>query len=761
MAWKLQLCFGLFVTMCVFWRGEGGGKMEVMLVRFQSSCTDHAGLHQCDTYFKFCIDKQRTPNINTCHYKYKLTGHYENDNTMDFGSDIQGVDNPLIAHTASFKTNGASDVMFVMEAWDKDAISEDDHVATLSRNLDYTPADSQGVAQWTSVYKQSGSSHVWFKYRFYCDPYYYTHKCDLYCKSRDDSEGHYTCIKGTGQKKCMRGWTGENCTTDIDECQTSVCYHNATCSNQPGWYSCDCPQGYAGQNCDLVDSMCHSSPCQNGGTCTGTMQGYNCTCPVEWQGQNCETQVDFCQSSPCLNNATCYATLGNYTCACALGWTGYHCMTEVHACDSSPCENGGSCTNQPHAEYSCTCPADYEGEDCQTLKNPCDPNPCHNSGTCVQLTYDTYNCTCVYGWEGDNCSDFLDTTANTQAQSGGGDEEVDWLPIVLAIISAIVIVAVVVILFYFRRRRLQKKADQELRGDVLHVAGSDNLAFRNALYDQTNRANSVLEARGNRPPLPVPSPPPPPSSACATEDVFNFTKPKVVDDEEELGAVGGSNPYQDIDGYQPAGKYVDMGKGQGKEVGSNPFGFLDTRTLAGGGAPYNNTPETHATNHYADFEDLRRRSVALREAPGYANTPDCLELTEDAEVNHYQDLDDVLLDIQTSNPDPALIINFPPTVPTASHYDNPRSLSSDVTPAGNDGTTSGNDVTSTGYDIPPTRNDPMTPEISAGDGYMAMEGTSWEAELERLESSDEDEEEEVVNQEDIERLKQEVIHSVC
>ncbi|KAL8563416.1 hypothetical protein ACOMHN_054778 [Nucella lapillus] len=71
--------------------------------RFQTSCSDNSFLsHACDLYFIFCIDKQRIPNINQCFYKKSRSGSFSNENNFNFGSDIQGVANPLVADVRSF-----------------------------------------------------------------------------------------------------------------------------------------------------------------------------------------------------------------------------------------------------------------------------------------------------------------------------------------------------------------------------------------------------------------------------------------------------------------------------------------------------------------------------------------------------------------------------------------------------------------------------------------------------------------------------------
>ena len=135
------------------------------------------------------------------------------------------------------------------------------------------------------------------------------------------------------------------------------------------------------------------------------------------------------------------------------------------------------------------------------------------------------------------------------------------------------------------------------------MAGHDNLAFRNALYDETNRANSIID-RSSRQQMPLPTP----TSTVAPDDLFNPVKPKLLPEDEEQGAVGGANPYQDIDGsyLNPVTCATDT---EQKKVVGRPV--LDTRTLAGADGD-----QKGASNPYADFEDLKRRSIAARQDSG-------------------------------------------------------------------------------------------------------------------------------------------------
>ncbi|KAK7102725.1 delta-like protein C isoform X2 [Littorina saxatilis] len=384
---------------------RAGGKIEIKLTRYQSSCTDNGGTQQCDTYFYLCIDKPGPLDLNCYYRKYGPSSHYENTNNMEFGGNIGGITNPMVVSTPRFDS---LQVMFVVQAHDDQFWSSDRHLVTLGKTVTFTPALDKSSASWISAYMHRSHYHVWFQYQAYCDAYYHASECDVYCKSRDDSQGHYTCNPTSGEKLCLPGWQGENCATDIDECGSRPCYNNAVCSNLPGTYQCTCPSGFTGRDCDVIDSACHSSPCQHQGTCNGSVDSYTCTCHGLWTGPNCQTQVDMCQSEPCQNNASCLGSNGTYTCACAPGWTGLNCTTEVNACGSAPCQHGGSCRSESRrGRYECECEPGFQGENCEGENvDPCENNPC-SPGNCTALGSDSYICTCVYSRGGKRCRSYV------------------------------------------------------------------------------------------------------------------------------------------------------------------------------------------------------------------------------------------------------------------------------------------------------------------------------------------------------------------
>lgn len=54
--------------------------------------------------------------------------------------------------------------------------------------------------------------------------------------------------------------SGENCETEINECDSNPCQHNGTCSDLLGNYECQCPTGMMGygQNCALLKHLSDS-----------------------------------------------------------------------------------------------------------------------------------------------------------------------------------------------------------------------------------------------------------------------------------------------------------------------------------------------------------------------------------------------------------------------------------------------------------------------------------------------------------------------
>lgn len=51
--------------------------------------------------------------------------------------------------------------------------------------------------------------------------------------------GGYNCV-------CVNGWTGEDCSENIDDCASAACFQGATCHDRVASFYCECPHGRTG-----------------------------------------------------------------------------------------------------------------------------------------------------------------------------------------------------------------------------------------------------------------------------------------------------------------------------------------------------------------------------------------------------------------------------------------------------------------------------------------------------------------------------------
>ncbi|GMT36670.1 hypothetical protein PFISCL1PPCAC_27967, partial [Pristionchus fissidentatus] len=102
--------------------------------------------------------------------------------------------------------------------------------------------------------------------------------------------------KGESYKcKCLAGFTGVNCTTNIDDCKESVCQNGGTCLDGINAFTCECPSSFTGSSCEIPlmgysihqsTATCDKSTCVNG-ICVPTSNGASCKCNSGWSGDDC------------------------------------------------------------------------------------------------------------------------------------------------------------------------------------------------------------------------------------------------------------------------------------------------------------------------------------------------------------------------------------------------------------------------------------------------------------------------------------------
>ena len=59
----------------------------------------------------------------------------------------------------------------------------------------------------------------------------------------------------------------------------SVLFYAGTCINREGTFLCSCEEGFVGENCQTNIDDCNPMPCLNGATCQDKINAFQCICP--------------------------------------------------------------------------------------------------------------------------------------------------------------------------------------------------------------------------------------------------------------------------------------------------------------------------------------------------------------------------------------------------------------------------------------------------------------------------------------------------
>ncbi|XP_060571547.1 protein draper-like [Ruditapes philippinarum] len=172
-----------------------------------------------------------------------------------------------------------------------------------------------------------------------CNMWHFGNNCSMDCACIKDNTD--ICNHVTGDCTCLKEWTGENCTVDVNECLTnsSLCdgKTNSTCNNTIGSYMCICKTGFQdigykeceectgntyGKNCsdmcgcNITNSLSENQACD-------IMTG-QCKCKAGWYGDSCNDDVNECEDSrtcSTVSDTTCVNTFGSFLCYCLRGFT--------------------------------------------------------------------------------------------------------------------------------------------------------------------------------------------------------------------------------------------------------------------------------------------------------------------------------------------------------------------------------------------------------------------------------------------------------
>ncbi|KAH9645530.1 hypothetical protein HF086_006687, partial [Spodoptera exigua] len=153
--------------------------------------------------------------------------------------------------------------------------------------------------------------------------------------------------------------TGEFCEKKIPYCtkEFNPCENGAVCTDHHSHYTCTCPKGYSGQNCTINADDCINHMCQNGASCVDGLDEYRCACAAGYAGR-------YCEAAP-------HAALGTSPCA------HHDCVHGVcylpqprplqDPCVPNPCARGGRCVREEGSpsDYTCRCRAGTAGPQCE------------------------------------------------------------------------------------------------------------------------------------------------------------------------------------------------------------------------------------------------------------------------------------------------------------------------------------------------------------------------------------------------------------
>uniref|UniRef100_A0A5S6PYS0 EGF-like domain-containing protein n=1 Tax=Trichuris muris TaxID=70415 RepID=A0A5S6PYS0_TRIMR len=271
---------------------------------------------------------------------------------------------------------------------------------------------------------------------------------------RHAREGETDSGVGKSPSICPPGFTGNECTTEIEKCPDYPCEQGAICHSIGSYKRCVCPTGRAGQYCEKAASQCESDfICLNGAPA--------------YKGPYCETSVTLgkCTNSSCGNGHCMQHSEDVFGCLCDPGYEGIMCEKSINECQSSPCKNGAECTDLIN-DYVCKCTKGFKGRNCQIPA--CKPGYCV-FGTCRELP-NGFTCDCQKGFTGKRCTEAI-TDPGKEAMVAQKSQGLEWNSTggILILVFGSFVVTGVLLLFIWTvafRGRYRKQDDNWLSTDL-------------------------------------------------------------------------------------------------------------------------------------------------------------------------------------------------------------------------------------------------------------------------------------------------------
>ncbi|XP_030628246.1 protein delta homolog 2 [Chanos chanos] len=169
-----------------------------------------------------------------------------------------------------------------------------------------------------------------------CEPGWAGRFCDKdidVCEKEQPCQNGATCsINEAGEYNCLcpDNFHGKHCEFKTGPCHKtrSPCKNGGLCEDQGGYalqLSCRCLAGFTGPRCETNMDDCLMRPCANGATCLDGINRFSCLCPAGFTGRFCTINLDDCASQPCLNRGRCIDRVNSFHCVCPPGFTGTTC----------------------------------------------------------------------------------------------------------------------------------------------------------------------------------------------------------------------------------------------------------------------------------------------------------------------------------------------------------------------------------------------------------------------------------------------------